>query len=57
MIISTGEMKDIMKIGGFIGPILGTLATSLLGNLLASKEVKAKKAGRRVIRAGDGIIR
>ena len=34
--------------------LLGTLADSLLGNVLLSK---VKKTGREVIRAGEGTIR
>ena len=41
LIMSNKEMEDFMNIGGFVGPILGTVATSLFGNVLANKEVKA----------------
>ena len=40
------EVKE--QKGGFLSVLLGTLGTSLLGNLLA---------GRRIIRAGEGTIR
>ena len=36
------------KRGGFLGMLLGTLGASLLGNMLASKEIN---------RAGEGFIR
>ena len=41
---------------GFLGMLLGTLCSSLLGNLLRDKGVKTKKPGRGVIRAGEGAI-
>ena len=37
--------------------LLGTLGTSLLENLLTSKEVKATRRRQGVIRSGEGIIR
>ena len=36
------------KRGGFLGTLLGTLGASLLGSMLASKEIN---------RAGEGFIR
>ena len=69
LLISNEEMKDIIKIvkshkesgfllkeitktikneGGFLAMLLGTLAASILRNALS---------GRRVIRAGEGVIR
>ena len=39
--------------GGFLGILLGTLATSILGSMLAGKP---KIPGRGVIRAGEGVI-
>ena len=44
------EQKD-----GFLSMLLGTLGTSLLGNLLTGKGVNKK--GKGIHRAGDGIIR
>ena len=44
--------------GGFLSTLLGTLGTSLLGNILAGKGiVKAgfgNKKGKRIVRAGSG---
>ena len=40
------EVKE--QTGGFLSMLLGTLGTSLLGNMLA---------GRGVIRAGEGTVR
>ena len=41
----------------FISMLLGTLGASVLGNLLACKEVKAKTLGVGLTKAGEGIIR
>ena len=48
--VITEEVENEVKEqkGGFLSMLLGTLATSLLGNMLA---------GRGVIRAGEGTIR
>ena len=62
------EVKE--QRGGFLSMLLGTLGTSLLGNILAGKEInragkgarakivsektKSKRQGRGVIRAGYG---
>ena len=40
-----------------LGTLLCALGTSLLGNLLLGKGVKAKRGRHGVVRAGDGIIR
>ena len=37
--------------------LLGTLGTSLLGNLLTGKRMKAKIPGQGAIRASEGVIR
>ena len=37
--------------------LLGTLSTSLLGNLLTGKRMKAKIPGQGAIRASEGVIR
>ena len=37
--------------------LLGALGTSLWGNLLKGKGLKATRRGQGVIRAGEGIIR
>ena len=44
----TIEKKSKKQKGGFLGMLIGTVGASLLGNLLAGKEV---------IRAGEGTIR
>ena len=41
----------------FFSMLLGTLAASLLGNLLTRKGVKAKILGKGVIRASEGTTR
>ena len=41
-------MKQKNKKGGFLSMLLGTLGTSLLGNLLS---------GKGTVRAGEGIVR
>ena len=43
----TIEKKSKKQKGGFLGMLIGTVGASLLGNLLAGKEV---------IRAGEGTI-
>ena len=44
--------------GGFLSMLLGTLGTSLLGNLLAGKEIvragSGNKKGRGIVTAGIG---
>ena len=47
------EIKE--QKGGFLSMLLGTLRTSLLGNLLTGKGVNKKSKG--INRAGEGIIR
>ena len=37
--------------------LLGTLGASLLGDILAGKGAKAKRQGRGINRAGEGILR
>ena len=56
------EIKE--QKGAFLSMLLGTLGTSLLGNLLTGKGAIAlshkrvvNKRGKRIHRAGDGIIR
>ena len=41
--------------GGFLPMILGTLAASVLGNMLAGKGVM--RGGEDVIQAGEGVLR
>ena len=43
--------------GGFLSMLLGTLGASLLGNILADKGAIAKRQGRGINRAGEGIVR
>ena len=44
--------------GGFLGVLLGTLGASLLGNMLAGKEIvragSGNKKGKKIVRAGYG---
>ena len=44
--------------GGVLGVLLGTLGASLLGNMLAGKEIvragSGNKKGKRIVRAGYG---
>ena len=47
------EVKE--QKGGFLSMLLGTLDASLLGNVLAGKEIN--RAGKRINRAEEGIIR
>ena len=42
--------------GGFLSMLLGTLGTSLLGNLLTGRK-GIMRAGDGIVRAGDGILR
>ena len=53
------EVKE--KKGGFLSMLLGTLAASLLGNLLTGKGIyragKGKVKGKGINRAGEGIVR
>ena len=39
--------------GGFLSMLLGTLGTSLLGNLLSGKGLA--RAGKGIVRAGEGV--
>ena len=67
LIISNEEMDDIIKtvkyfedsdlMNCFLSMLLGTLGSSLLGNLLKDKGLKAKISGRGVIRSGEETIR
>ena len=41
---------------GFLNMLLGTLGASLLGNVLAGKEVIAKRQSRGINTAGEGVI-
>ena len=43
--------------GGFLSMLLGTLCASLLGNILAGKGAIAKRLGRGINRAAEGVIR
>ena len=46
-----------IQTGCFLSMLLGTLGSSLLGNLLIDKGLKAKISGRGVIRSGEETIR
>ena len=52
----TEKTKTGTKIqnGGFLGMLLGTLGASLLGNMLAGKEIARAGSGDR---KGEGIVR
>ena len=57
-----GTSKTIEKVSkeqkvGFIGMLLGTLGTSLLGNQLTGKGATATSQGQGVIRVYDGTTR
>ena len=43
--------------GGFLSMLLGTSGASILGNILAGKGAIAKKQGRGINRADEGVIR
>ena len=43
--------------GGFLSMLLGTLGTSLLGNLLTGKGIYRAGKGKGINRAGEGIVR
>ena len=54
------EIKE--QKGGFLSMLLGTLDTSLLGNLLTGKGAfharkRVNKKGKGIHRAGEGIVR
>ena len=49
------EVKE--KKEGFLSMLLGTLGSSLLGNLLTEKEIYRAGKGKRINRAGEGIAR
>ena len=48
-VTKTTENETKEQRGGFLSMLLGTLGTSLLGNLLTG--------GKGIVRAGDGIVR
>ena len=47
------EVKEQKE--GFLSMLLGTLGASLLGNILAGKEINKK--GKGIVRAGEGAIK
>ena len=51
----TTENETKVQRDGFLSMLLGTLGTSLLGNMLAAKGVITADDG--LIRAGSGVIR
>ena len=55
-VTKTIENETKEQRGGFLGMLLGTLGTSLLGNLLTGGK-GIMRAGDGIVRAGDGIVR
>ena len=49
------EVKE--QKGGFFSMLLGTLSSSLLGNILTGRGVNRAKKGRGINRAGEGTLR
>ena len=49
------EVKE--QKGGFLSMLLGTLGASLLGNLLTGKGIYRVGKGKKINRAGEGIVR
>ena len=48
------EVKE--QKGGFLSMLLGTLGASLLGNILTGRRTIAKRSGRGINRAGEGVV-
>ena len=48
------EVKE--QKGGFLSMLLGTLGASLLGNILTGRRTIAKRQGRGINRAGEGVV-
>ena len=55
-VTKTIENETKEQRGGFLSMLLGTLAASLLGNLLTGGK-GIVRAGDGIVRAGDGIVR
>ena len=55
----TDTVQDEVKEqkGGFLSMLLGTLGTSLLGNLLTGKGINRAGKGRGINRAGEVVLR
>ena len=53
-VIKTVQIEVKEQKGGFLSMLLGTLGTSLLGNLLTGKGAIATSQGRGIYRAGKG---
>ena len=49
------EVKE--QKGEFLSMLLGTLAASLSGNILTGRGINTARKGRRIIRAGEGVLR
>ena len=49
------EVKE--QRGGFLSMLLGTLGVSLFGNRLTGKGIYRAEKGKRINRAGEGIVR
>ena len=52
--IVQNEVKE--QKGGFLSMLLGTLGTSLLGNILTGRGVNRAGKGHGINRAGEGLI-
>ena len=55
-VIETVQNEAKEQKGGFFSMLLGTLAASLLGNMLVGKGAIATSQGRRTNRAKNGVI-
>ena len=49
------EVKEQKE--GFLSALLGTLGSSLLGDLLIGKGIYRAGKGKRISRAGEGVLR
>ena len=53
--IVQNEVKEQKR--GFLSMLLGTLGATLSGNLLTGRGVNRARKGKRINRAGEGIVR
>ena len=56
-VTETVQNKVKKQKGGFLSLLLGTLGTSLLGNISAGWGINRAGKGRRIDRTGEGIVR
>ena len=56
-VIETVQNEEKEQKGGFVSILLGTLGTSLLGNLLTRKGIYRTGKGKGINKAGEGIVR